>query len=163
VADFIDVLEELSSHCELRCHLSIETDRERLPGLPPPASSVEDRFRAAAALLEAGLNVVVTVSPLLPIDEPERFFERIAGVARAVVLDHFIGGDGSTNGGRTLRTGLPDAMAVVDPTSICLEYRDRMGAIAERFLPGRVGYHIDGFAGRWGVRPEAESTELAET
>ena len=40
-------------------------------------------------------------------------------------------------------------MAAVDPASLALEYRDRMGAIAEKHLPGRVGYCRDGFAGRW--------------
>jgi hypothetical protein len=53
--------------------------------------------------------VVVTVSPLLPIADPERFFARLAGLADAVVIDHFIGGDGTPDGSRTLRTGLPAA------------------------------------------------------
>ena len=149
VADAADLLESLAGRCELRVHLSIETDRERLPGLPPPASSVGRRFEAAGALRRAGLRVVITVSPLLPIAEPERFFARIAGVADAVVLDHFIGGDGSAGGTRTLRTRLPEAMAAVDPESVDLSYRDRMGEVARRFLPGRVGFSRAGFAGRW--------------
>ena len=37
-------------------------------------------------------------------------FSRIAAVSDAVVLDHFIQGDGSPDGGRTLRTSLPQAM-----------------------------------------------------
>lgn len=152
VARECDLLLQLAGRCNLRVHLSIETDRERLPGLPPPASPIGKRFEAARALRESGLRVVITVSPLLPILDPDRFFERIAGVADAVVLDHFIGGDGSHGGSRTRRTALPAAMAAVDPDSVKLSYRDRMGAIAERYLPGRVGYHIDGFAGRWGLR-----------
>src|SRR5262249_4312163 len=96
-----------------------------------------------------GLRVVVTVAPLLPISDPDSFFSRIAGVADAVVIDHYIGGDGSSAGARTLRTDLPAAMAAVDPSSVALEYRDRMGEIAEKSPPGRVGYCRDGFAGRW--------------
>lgn len=149
VAGAADLLARLAGRCELRVHVSIETDRERLPGLPPPASSVERRFEAAGALHRAGLTVVITVSPLLPIAEPERFFARIAAVADAVVLDHFIGGDGSPGGSRTRRTRLPEAMAAVDPDSVDLSYRDRMGEVARRFLPGRVGFSRDGFAGRW--------------
>jgi len=144
-----DVLVPLAARCDLRVHLSIETDRERLPGLPPHASSVEKRFQAAAALRARGLRVVVTVSPLLPIADPDRFFARIATVADAVVLDHFIGGDGSPEGSRTWKTPLPAAMAAVDPGSVELDYRDRMGEIARKYLPGRVGFHRDGFAGRW--------------
>jgi len=66
-----------------------------------------------------------------------------------VVIDHFIGGDGTADGGRTRRTTLPQAMAAVDPGSIGLAYRDRMVRIARRHLPGRVGINIDGFAGRY--------------
>jgi hypothetical protein len=161
VVEALDVLSTLAGRCDLRVHLSIETDRERLPGLPPPASTVARRFEAARELRRSGLRVVVTVAPLLPIADPEGFFARIAEVADAVVLDHFIGGDGSPQGTRTLRTALPAALAAIDPATVTLDYRDRMGAIAERYLPGRVGYCRDGFAGRWAAPPQpAGSTDL---
>lgn len=143
-------LVELGRRCDLRVHVSIESDRDSLPGLPPPASPVERRFAACAALRDAGLFTVVTVAPLLPISDPESFFRRIAEAADAVVLDHFIQGDGSDDGTRTLRTPLPAAMAAVDPESVTPAYRDRMVRVAQRHLPGRVGVHIDGFAGRYG-------------
>jgi hypothetical protein len=143
------VLVELSRSCELRVHLSIETDRDRLPGLPGHASPIDRRFEAAELLKASGLFVVVTVAPLLPIADPNRFFARIGTVADAVVLDHFIGGDGSSNGSRTQRTRLPEAMALIEPRSITLDYRDQMAEVASRFLPGRVGLGRDGFAGRW--------------
>ncbi|HVW01398.1 MAG TPA: radical SAM protein [Planctomycetaceae bacterium] len=148
-SDYGGLLRELADRCDLRVHLSIETDRERIPGLPPHASSVEHRLEACARLRQAGLRVVVTVSPLLPIADPERFFARIAEVADAVVLDHFIQGDGSSLGQRTLRTRLPEAMAALEPVSVELAYRDAMVHIAQRHLPGRVGVNIDGFAGRY--------------
>src|SRR5204863_9126946 len=113
-------------------------------------SPVSRRFEAAAALRRAGLRVVITVAPLLPIADPDTFFRRVAATADAVVLDHFIGGDGSPQGSRTLKTALPAAMAAVDPASVELGYRDRMGEVARRYLPGRVGFSIDGFAGRFG-------------
>lgn len=149
VAESAGLLCELSARCELRVHVSIETDRESLPGLPGHASSVEKRFAACEALKSAGLRTVVTVSPLLPIARPAAFFRRIAAVADAVVIDHFIQGDGSADGSRTRRTPLPAAMAAVDPASTTLEYRERMVEIACRYLPGRVGVNIDGFAGRY--------------
>jgi DNA repair photolyase len=151
VVDALDLLAPLAKRCALRVHVSIETDRDRLPGLPPPASPIGHRFEAARRLREAGLKVVITVSPLLPIADPERFFARVAASADAVVLDHYIGGDGSPTGARTLRTPLPAAMAAVDPDSVMIDYRDRMAAVAERFLPGRVGVGCAGFAGRFGV------------
>ena len=149
VVDYLDLYSELMKASELRVHLSIESDRDRLPGLPAPASPVERRLAAALALRQAGVRVVVTVSPLFPIAEPATFFGRIADCADAVVVDHFIRGDGSADGSRTSRTRLPDAMALVDPESTSLAYRDRIVEIASEIMPGRVGVSIDGFAGRY--------------
>lgn len=146
----IPALAALAEQSELRVHVSIESDRDTLPGLPPPASPVSRRIEACAALKSAGLFTVVTVAPLLPITDPDRFFGRIAEVADAVVIDHFIQGDGSADGGRTQRTALPEAMAAIEPASTTLAYRDRIVEIARRHLPGRVGVNIDGFAGRYG-------------
>jgi hypothetical protein len=44
---------------------------------------------------------------------------------------------------------LPAAIERLDPAALQLGYRDRMAVIAERFLPGKVGVNIDGFAGRF--------------
>ena len=149
VTDYLDLYPRLAKASRVRFHLSIESDRDRLPGLPPPASRVADRLASAAALRAAGMRVVVTVSPLLPIADPERFFARLAEVADAVVIDHFIGGDGTQDGSRTRRTALPAAMESVRPGSAELAYRDEMVEIARRALPGRVGVGAEGFAGRW--------------
>lgn len=149
VVAVLPVLKRLRDRCALRVHVSIETDRDRLPGLPRHATPIGKRFDAARAVRAAGIETVITVSPLLPIAEPEAFFARIADCADAVVLDHFIGGDGSAGGTRTSRTRLPEAMAAIDPGTVDLAYRDRMVAVASRHLPGRVGVSIDGFAGRW--------------
>lgn len=148
VADHLPALLALAPRCALRVHLSVETDREGLPGLPPPAFSVDARLDAAATLKAAGIRTVITVSPLLPIADPRRFFDRLGRVAHAVVLDHFIGGDGTPDGSRTHATPLPAAMEAVHPGSSRLSYRDEMLAIARQVLPGRVGVHTDGFAGR---------------
>ena len=147
VARYADLCRELARVTDLRIHLSIESDRDRLPGLPPPASSVARRFEAAEALREAGLRVVIAVAPLLPIERPRRFFERVAVAADACVIDHFIGGDGSVEGARTRKTRLPHAMAAVEPRSPDLSYRDEVVAVARSVMPGRVGVGIDGFAG----------------
>lgn len=147
VARAADLCSALARRCDLRVHISVESDLDRLPGLPRPAASVEARLTAAAQLRARGIRVVVTVSPLFPIAEPERFFMRIAEVADAVVIDHFIEGDGSREGARTLRTRLPDAMAAVDPASTSLSYRDGIVAAAREVMPGRVGVSAHGFAG----------------
>jgi len=149
VSNHEDLLAALAECCSLRVHLSVESDRDRLPGLPPPASGVTARLRAAAELKARGIRVVITCAPLLPIDDPEAFFARIARCADAVVLDHFVGGDGSRAGQRTLATPLPAAMAAVVTESTQLGYRDRMAEIAKRHLPGRTGLGPAGFAGQY--------------
>ncbi len=150
VVDQTTLLQELATRTQLRIHLSIEGDRDRLPGLPPPAASVEARFKACQNLRQAGLRVVVTAAPLHPLQDPEAFFTRISEVADAVVIDHFIEGDGSSDGSRTLRTPLAAAMHEVDPNCLTLAYRDRMVEVAQRVMPGRVGVGQAGFAGEFG-------------
>jgi DNA repair photolyase len=134
---------------DLLLQRSIESDRDSLPGLPPSASPVEKRLDACRQLRALGLFTVVTVAPLLPIEDPPRFFERIAAVADAVVIDHYIEGDGSKAGTRTLQTRLPEAIAAVDPEAATLAYRDRIVEIARRAMPGRVGVSATGFAGAY--------------
>ncbi|SFH95001.1 SPL family radical SAM protein [Planctomicrobium piriforme] len=149
VADALPLLAELNTKCRLRIHVSIETDQDRLPGLPPPTATVAARLQACQALKNAGIRTVVTVAPLLPLADPLSFFERIAENADSVVIDHFIEGDGSPTGNRTFRTPLPAAMAAINPRSITLAYRDEIVAIARQVMPGRVGVSIEGFAGRF--------------
>jgi len=148
VVDALDLIAALGRVCDLRVHISIESDLDRLPSLPAPASSVDRRFEAAERLTRAGVRTVITVAPLLPMRDPCAFFQRVARCADAVVIDHFIGGDGSPDGWRSRRTALPAAMAEIDPESTALAYRDRMVEVACRIMPGRVGVSIDGFAGR---------------
>src|SRR4051812_40158035 len=66
VADYLDLYATLATRTRLRFHISIESDIDTLPGLPPPASPVAKRIQAAAKLRAAGLRTIITVSPLLP-------------------------------------------------------------------------------------------------
>ena len=148
IVDAIDLIEALSRRTRLRVHLSIESDRASLPGMPAPPSPVSNRLQTAMTFRKRGIRTVVTVAPLLPIENPKNFFSRIRNCADTVILDHYIGGDGSSTGSRTLRTKLPEAMTQLLPASISLEYQDQMVSIARDIMPGRVGVGIDGFAGR---------------
>ncbi|MFM1801180.1 MAG: hypothetical protein RJA81_532 [Planctomycetota bacterium] len=154
VADHLALLSELDKKCRLRIQISIETDRATMPELPGHFSSIDRRINACEILHRSGLNVVVTVSPLLPIKNPDCFFRTLSQVAGAIVIDHYIGGDGSKNGSRTLKTPLPSSMKAVEPTSVSLSYRDKMACIAHQYLPGKVGLGIEGFAGRYLFQPD---------
>jgi DNA repair photolyase len=163
VSRHIGLLREVAACCDVRVHVSIETDRDVVDGLPPHATPVAARIEACGDLRRAGLCTVVTVSPLLPFADPAGFFRRLSDVADAVVIDHFIQGDGTPDGSRTRRTLLPAAMANLDPESVTLDYRDRIVDVARREFRGRVGVNIDGFAGRYlDAETEAVNTRLPE-
>lgn len=146
--DDAERFEALARKLDLRVHLSIEGDRERLPGLPPPPSPLADRLAALRDFAARGLNAVACLAPLYPMQAPDAFFASLAraGVS-AVVLDHFIQGDGTADGSRTRKTPLPAAMAELDPASLHPEYRDSIARVAARHLP--VGLSAAGFAGRY--------------
>ena len=146
IFDDAERIKTLSGFCSLRVHVSIEGDVERLPGLPPPPCSLEQRIGVIGQLAGKGLTVVACLSPLYPMKDPDTFFKRLADAgAAATVIDHFIFGDGSGNGSRTLKTALPEAMARVLPGSVDLAYREAIARTAVKYLP--VGISCKGFAG----------------
>lgn len=149
VCDVLDVLPKLSELCDLRIHISIESDLAKLPGLPKSAYSVDARLQAARRLKASGLTVVITMAPLLPLFEPAVFFQRCSEVSDAIVIDHFIGGDGSKDGQRTRRTLLPKAMEKVCEGSSGSDYREQVLDWAKQHYRGRLGIGIDGFAARY--------------
>lgn len=148
ILDDLSIVTKLSQQCRLRAHVSIEGDVERLPGLPPPPATVAGRIDLLSQLSSAGVFAVACLSPLYPMEHPDTFFKQLAGAgADAVVIDHFIQGDGTPEGSRTWKTDLPRTMEAIDSGSTRLEYRDRIAAIARNYLP--VGISASGFAGQY--------------
>jgi len=148
ILDDLPLIARLSEPCRLRVHVSIEGDRERLPGLPPLPATVHDRIELLRQLSSAGIFTVACLSPLYPMQNPAAFFEQLAGAGvDAVVIDHFIEGDGTRDGTRTWKTDLPRSMQAVSAESTRLEYRNRIAAIAQEYLP--VGISAAGFAGHY--------------
>ena len=148
ILEDIDLIEKMSRNCKLRVHISIESDREVLPELPLPPSSVADRINTLQQLSSRGIFTVGCLSPLYPLDDADRFFSRIksAGTS-AIIIDHFILGDGTPDGSRTKKTSLPYLMENILPESIHLSYRDKVADIARKYLP--VGISAAGFAGNY--------------
>jgi hypothetical protein len=86
------------------------------------------------------------MSPLYPLIDPDYFFSQlIKSGASAVVIDHFIEGDGTQDGSRTYRTQLPSSIKLIDEEALELSYRDSIVSIARNYLP--VGISAPGFAG----------------
>ena len=153
IAEDMKCIIALSRRCDLRVHLSIEGDQDSLPGLSPPPCSVDERIRLVKEFASRGITIVVCMSPLYPLIDPDLFFSRLAkSGASAVVIDHFIEGDGTQDGSRTRRTRLPQAIATVDEQALELSYRDKVAAIAMNYLP--VGISSSGFAGVYSFQPD---------
>lgn len=148
ILEDIETISTLNGRTRLRVHMSIETDCENLQGLPRHAFSVSERIGAVNTLAGAGICVVVCLAPLLPLHDPQQFFSDIKNAgARAVVVDHFMEGDGTPTGARTLKTELPAKMAAILPESTGLAYRNSIADIARQFLP--TGISNSGFAGHY--------------
>jgi DNA repair photolyase len=146
IVEDIEIIVALKHLCDLRIHLSIEGDRDSLPGLPPPPCSVNQRIKLVEKLTSRGITTIVCMSPLYPLIDPDRFFSQLTKAgASAVVIDHFIEGDGTQNGSRTYRTPLPSAIKLIDEEALELSYRDSIASIARNYLP--VGISSTGFAG----------------
>ncbi len=141
-----DTIAKLAEKTSLKVHISLEGDREVLPGLPPPPCSIDKRIGALGKFSEMGIETVACLSPLYPIKDPKKFFNRLVTVGvSGVIIDHFIEGDGTPEGSRTLKTVFPDSIRAIDASSVNLIYRDKIAEIARQFLP--VGISSSGFSG----------------
>jgi DNA repair photolyase len=145
----LDLLRALRERVPDLCvNISVETDRESLgPGFPPHATPIAGRIAALAALRGAGIPCVAVVAPMLPIERPAEFARRLGEAADAVVLDHFLIGDGSPGGLRTRHTGFPlqleasgwpEWSALERFNEVCDIFRKELG-------PDRVGVSCSGF------------------
>jgi DNA repair photolyase len=148
ILEDVDLIAELYLSCRLRVHISIEGDRDHLPGLPPPPCSVDSRIQALEQLSSRGIFTVICLSPLYPLNDAELFFSRLKSAgASAVIIDHFIFGDGTSDGSRTQKISLPAIMKNIMPESIHIPYRDKVIDIARNYLP--TGVSAAGFAGNY--------------
>lgn len=71
----------------LRVNVSITTDSEAMwSAFEPKSPPLESRWNAAAKLKDAGIAVGLTLTPLLPLADEDRFIERVADFAPAVLV-----------------------------------------------------------------------------
>jgi DNA repair photolyase len=102
-----DLIAALAGRCEVWVSVTVETDRDRIPGFPNHATPPRKRVATLRAFREAGVLTQATVSPLLPLADPERFAGELGQACHRVILDHYLLGDGSPGGLRTRRTNFP--------------------------------------------------------
>lgn len=147
VARDLDLVQELSRRCELWVSLTVETDRERIPGFPSHASSPHKRIAALRAFRERGVLTQAAVSPLLPLDDPEQFARDLNEACDRVIIDHYLIGDGSSNGLRTKRTIFPQLLEYAGFGEWnSLDKLWEVKSVFDRVLgPGRVLVSREGF------------------
>jgi DNA repair photolyase len=156
VVEDLSLLQQLQQRCDVRVHVTVETDKPKLPApFPNQAYSPRSRIRALHALRVAGLDSVATVSPLLPLDDPQRFAGELERACTRVILDHYLLGDGSKEGQRTKQTALPRLLreAGYEKWTTLEKFHEIVGVFCTVFGgPERVGVSREGFnAGRNGV------------
>lgn len=84
VARDIDLLRQFRS---VRVNLSIPTDSEDVRrAFEPKAPPLERRWEAIAAVKAAGIAVGICVTPMLPLENPDAFVDRLAAFAPDVLV-----------------------------------------------------------------------------
>ncbi|MHC4937573.1 MAG: radical SAM protein [Planctomycetota bacterium] len=141
----LDLLKRLS--CAVQ--ITVETDREEIPGLPPHAYSPAVRLDALRSIKREGIEAVGVVAPLLPLGDAEAFARALDDCCTRVILDHFLLGDGSKGGSRTKRRGMP---AILEREGLGewneLGPFEEFAALCRSILgPARVGISRAGFCG----------------
>jgi len=141
----LDLLARL--RCDLTVQITVETDRDSIPGLPNHAFAPRVRLDALKQIKDAGLRAVGVVAPLLPIENVEAFATDLDECCTSVIVDHYLIGDGSKNGARTKRRGLPQRLIEAGFESWTrIDALEATAAVFRRVLgPERVGVSADGF------------------
>lgn len=111
IARDLELITNLSNRSSVRVSITVETDREAIPGFPPHASSPADRVSTLRQFRQAGVPTQATVSPMLPVEDINQFARNLGEASDRIILDHYLLGDGSPGGLRTKRTGFPATLA----------------------------------------------------
>ena len=142
-----DLIRQLAGRCELWVSVTVETDRDRLPGFPNHATPIRKRLATLKEFHGAGVSTQAAVSPLLPLADPEAFARELSAACDRVVLDHYLLGDGSPGGLRTKRTRFPQLLeqAGFSEWNQLAKFWDVKAAFDRILGPGRVLVSADGF------------------
>jgi hypothetical protein len=147
----IELIADLSTRREVWVSLTVETDMDRVPGLPPHASPPTRRLATLAAFRSRNILTQATISPLLPLADPMSFARRLDAACDRAILDHYLIGDGSPGGWRTRKTGFPELLVAAgfgewNDLAKLYEIRDFLAGVlgAGRVLVGCEGFNTVG-------------------
>ena len=109
----------------MRVNISIPTDSEEVRrAFEPKAPRLEQRWEAAAAVRAAGVPVGVCVTPMLPLENPASFVERLAALRPDVLVTqefHDSGGGFGADTGPQARSLLAERRWTTDDYRRCVE------------------------------------------
>jgi DNA repair photolyase len=147
-----DLIQQLAHKCELWVSITVETDMDRIPGFPPHPSQPAQRIETLKRFRQAGVQTQATISPLLPLADPEQFAKALNTACNRVIIDHYDYGDG-THGARTRRTNFPQLLEQAgfgewNNKEKLWEIRDILARVlgAERVLVSVEGFNAVGNA-----------------
>lgn len=125
----------------IRVNMSIPTDSERVrQAFEPKAPPLERRWEALAALRQAGLPVGICVTPMLPLDDADRFAKRLAEFAPDVLVTqdfHDSGGGFGADTGSAARKLLDDMHWSMD---VYRRFRERLQRLLPVVYEGEAGF-----------------------
>lgn len=143
-----DLICQLSERTKVWVSVTVETDMDSIPGLPPHATPIRERVAALSQFRHRGVRTRATISPLLPFRDIPQFAETLGRAADSVTLDHYLLGDGSPGGLRTRRTRFPQMLCDAGfaesntPEKFWAVVKDFRGVLGpERVLTSRDGFN----------------------
>ena len=162
----IDLITEIATQAELWVSLTVETDMDRIPGFPPHASLPSQRLKTLRKFRDLGILTQATISPLLPLANPEVFAHQLDVACDRVIIDHYLIGDGSRNGWRTKRTTFPERLeqAGWGDWNTLPKLWEIYGVLAqvlgkERVLVGCEGFNAVGLESQQDRSPTCKTTD----
>jgi len=137
-------IDVLTGFRRLRVNVSIPTDSERAwLAFESKAPPLERRWQAAAELKAAGIPVGICVTPMLPLDNPAAFADRLRAFAPAVLVVqdfHDSGGGFGADTGAEARRLLANVSWTAADYQAMVEHLRRSGEVFE----GEAGFFPPG-------------------
>jgi len=118
----LDLLKQFQA---VRVNMSIPTDSEEVrQAFEPKAPPLERRWQAAEEIQAAGVPVGICVTPMLPLDDPDSFVDRLARFKPDVLVTqdfHDSGGGFGADTGKVARRRLAERNWTNDDYQRCVE------------------------------------------
>ncbi len=133
----IDVLAQFHS---LRVNISIPTDSERVrQAFEPKAPPLEKRWESVEVLRDGGIPVGICVTPTLPLEDAERFSQRLNRVGAAVLVVQEFHDSAGAFGADTSEQAIELATALGWNAGRFRDFADRLGKLTAIY-EGEAGF-----------------------